>query len=104
MFDLTREELDALAKKTGFLKNSLEKRKMPAISLLAETLGHPMFLGLKSSREILKVLIKKLGLKIDLKNLNKEIDELESKLKIADDLGKVGKRKRAYRDDVNYIG
>ena len=91
---------------SGLLLGLANKRNVKAVSILAETLGHPMYLGLKGSREILKVLNKKLELKIDLKNLDKEIDELESKLKIADDLGKVGKRKRDYREyrDVNYIG
>ncbi len=91
---------------SGLLLGLAQKRKIQAVSLLAETLGHPMYLGLKGSREILKVLNKNLDLKIDLKNLDKEIDELESKLKIAEDLGKFSKRKRDYREyrDVNYIG
>ena len=41
MFDLTREELDALAKKTGFLKNSLEKM-FKQLDILSVLQTHPI--------------------------------------------------------------
>ncbi|MBN2368456.1 PAC2 family protein [Candidatus Woesearchaeota archaeon] len=87
---------------SGLLLGLSGKRSIPAVSLLAETLGHPMYLGLKGSRELLKVLDKKLDLKVDFKNLEKEIDELESKMKLSEELGKVSKRKN--NRDVSYIG
>lgn len=41
MFDLTREELDVLAKKTGFLKNSLEKM-LRLLHILFVLRAHPI--------------------------------------------------------------
>jgi len=41
MFDLTREELDVLAKKTGFLKNSLEKM-LRLLDILSVLRTHPI--------------------------------------------------------------
>jgi hypothetical protein len=86
---------------SGLLLGLAKRRKIKAITLLAETLGHPMYLGLKGSREILEILNKKLSLNVDLKNLEKEIDELEKKMKLSEDLGKTRKKKSS---DINYIG
>jgi len=52
----------------------------PAIALLAETMSHPFYLGIKGAREILKVLDKKLQLKINLNDLDKEIKSLENEM------------------------
>jgi len=51
---------------------------VPAVSLLAETLSHPLYLGIKGAREILKILDAKLDLKLNLKDLDKEIKGLEA--------------------------
>ena len=62
---------------SGLLTGMAKDKKMDAICLLAETYGHPMYLGVKGAREILKIVTKKLGLDISLKELDKEIDEIE---------------------------
>ena len=85
---------------SGLLLGLANRRQIKAVSLLAETLGHPMFLGLKGSREILKIVCKKFSLKIDIKKLDKEIKEFESKIKLTEDLMKTSKKVK----DVNYIG
>ncbi len=96
---------------SGLLLGLAEKRKIPAICMLAETFGHPMFLGIKGAREILKILNKKLNLQINLKDMNKEIKELESEImKKTEDLAEVTrttamkKLKGKIRKDVSYIG
>ncbi len=96
---------------SGLLLGLAEKRKIPAICMLAETLGHPMYLGIKGAREILKILNKKLNLKINLKDMDKEIKELESEMmKRTEDLADVTRKtaikklKGKIRKDVNYIG
>jgi len=88
---------------SGLLLGLSGNRKIKAISLLSETFGHPMFLGLKGAREILKVLDKKLTLGVNLNNLEKEISTMESRMKVTDELGKVGKKKKD-KGDVSYIG
>src|SRR3989344_892278 len=47
---------------TGLLIGLAGRRKIPAITLLAQTLGHPNYLGIKGTREILKILNAKLDL------------------------------------------
>jgi len=96
---------------SGLLVGLAKRRNIDAISFLAETYGHPMYLGIKGSIEILKVLDKKLNLKINMSRLNKEIKEIES-----DILGKteqiseiarqtaLNKLKRKLGDGVDYIG
>ncbi len=85
---------------SGLMLGLASRRNIKAASLLAETLGHPMYIGLKGSREILKVLNKKLLLNIDLKKLEKEIKDFESKIKLTEELLKTTKQAK----DINYIG
>ncbi|HLC66680.1 MAG TPA: PAC2 family protein [Candidatus Nanoarchaeia archaeon] len=65
---------------TGLLTGLAGERNIPAICLLAETQGHPLYLGVKGSQEILKVLEKNLGLKLNLRALDREIAEVEAEL------------------------
>ena len=62
---------------SGLLLGLGHERKIPAISFLAETFGHPNYLGIKGSKEILTTLNKKLNLKLDLSELTEEIKEFE---------------------------
>lgn len=86
---------------SGLLLGLAEKRKMDAISLLAETYGHPLYLGVKGAKEILKVLNKKLELNINLKDLDKEIKELETDLLTK---STVKSSKKIKKPGVDYIG
>ena len=63
---------------SGLLIGLAGKRKIDAISFLAETYGHPMYLGIKGAIEILRVLNKELKLNINMKRLHKEIKDIES--------------------------
>lgn len=96
---------------SGVLLGMAQKRNIKAVTLLAETFGHPMYLGVNGAREIVKVLNKKLNLKLRLKNLDKEIAELESEImKKTKDLSDVSKRsalrkiKSRFIKETNYIG
>lgn len=62
---------------SGLLLGLSNERNIPAISFLAETFGHPSYLGIKGAREILQNLNQNLKLNLDLKNLDKEIKEIE---------------------------
>jgi len=96
---------------SGLLVGLAKRRGIDAISFLAETYGHPMYLGIKGSIEILKVLDKKLNLKINMSRLNKEIKEIESDLlgrteqisEIARQTA-LKKLKSNFGDGVDYIG
>lgn len=65
---------------SGLLLGLSKKRDMKAVSLLAETLGHPMYVGLRGAKEIIKVLDKKYSFGLSLKELNKEIKAYESEM------------------------
>ncbi len=63
---------------SGLLVGLAKRRNIDAIAFLAETYGHPMYLGIKGAVELLKFLDAKLKLKIDMKKLHNEIKEMES--------------------------
>jgi len=96
---------------TGLLVGMAKEKNIKAIALLAETYTHPLYLGIKGAREILKVLNKRFKLNIDLKELNKEIEEFEKEiLKKAFEIEKLSKKtaikklKSKYKEEINYIG
>ena len=86
---------------SGIMLGLAQKRKIEAISLLAETYGHPLYLGVKGAKEILKILNKKFSLKMDLKKLDKEIKELETNILIKSTAKGAEKIKQSGMD---YIG
>ncbi len=63
---------------SGLLVGLAKNRNIDGIAFLAETYGHPMYLGIKGAREILKLLNKKLKLNVNINKLDKEIKEVES--------------------------
>ena len=94
---------------TGVLLGLSKRRGIPAVSLLAETLGHPMYLGIRGAREVVSVLNDKLALGINIKELDAEIKEMESEAAdrtMPADLPKAlrGIGKPRSGEDVSYIG
>jgi len=65
---------------SGVLLGLGKKRGVKGISLLAETFAHPMYLGIKGAKEILRVLDKKFSYGVNLKKMSKEIIEVEKEL------------------------
>ncbi len=96
---------------SGLLLGLASRRRMEAISFLAETYGHPMYLGIKGAKEILKILDKQLSLHLDINKLDKEIKNIEDELmKKTEQLSEVTKaialkklQKKAGKD-MDYIG
>lgn len=66
---------------SGLLVGLAKHRNIPAIALLAETFGHPTYLGIKGARAILVILNQKLKLGLKLKQLDEEITEIEKEIK-----------------------
>ena len=94
---------------SGLMIGMAEKKKINAISLLAETYGHPMYLGVKGAKEILMILNKKLNLKLNVEKLEKEVKELEDEMiKKSEKLSEVSKqtaiRKASRFKEMDYIG
>jgi uncharacterized protein len=95
---------------TGVLLGLSKRNGISAVSLLAETYGHPMYLGIRGAREVVSILTGKFSLGIDIKELDAEIKAMESESDSAqkpEQLPKAlrGLAKRGSQDqDVNYIG
>ena len=96
---------------SGLLLGLSAKRKMEAISFLAETYGHPMYLGIKGAKEILKILNKKLKLSLDISKLDREIKDIEGEImKKTEQLSEVTKQiaikklQKKLGRDMDYIG
>ena len=97
---------------SGLLVGLAKKRKINALSLLAETSGHPMHIGIKGSKEIIEILNKKYSIGINLKDLNNEIELIEKDtLKRTEQFGEISKRAslkklggKIGKDPIDYIG
>lgn len=96
---------------SGVLLGMAKRKKLEGVALLAETIGHPLYLGIKGARETLKVLDKKLGLSVNLAQLDKEIKGFEKELikttkQLSDVSRETARRKMAnkFGSEVSYIG
>ena len=88
---------------SGLLTGLARRRNLDAVSILAETFGHPNYLGVKSAKEILKLLNSKLDFRLDLNILDKEVSEIEREL--AEKSDKLKDRNIIKpKKDVSYIG
>lgn len=87
---------------SGVLPGLAKRRKIPAISLLAETYNHPLYIGIKGAKEILQIIKQKLKINLNIEILDKEIGEIEEQISIkAKDIKKKQQQKE---DKANYIG
>ncbi len=50
--------------------------------MLAQTFAHPAYLGIKGAKQTLAVLNDKYKMKLDLRKLSEEIDEIEKELSL----------------------
>jgi len=96
---------------TGILAGLAGKRNMEAIALLAETYGHPNYIGIKGARAILRILDGRFKLDLNFKVLDRNVVEIEKdmkeKIKQIDQIMKkssVRKMDETHKTKTNYIG
>ncbi len=92
---------------SGLLLGLAGQRRISAVSLLAETFGHPTHMGIKEAKEVLRALNKTLGLKLDLNKLDAEIKGIEKGIKSKSrEFNRLSKniQKASISDDISYIG
>jgi len=95
---------------SGVLLGLGKKRGVKAAALLAETFGHPMYLGIKGAKELLRVLENKFHYGLDLKKMSKEIIEVEKELMkktkewSTEIMASTQAGAKAKKKEVNYIG
>src|SRR3989338_1339949 len=65
---------------SGILLGLGKKRGIKGVALLAETFGHPMYLGIKGAKEIIQVLERKFKYGLNMARMDKEITEVEKEL------------------------
>ncbi|MBW2967069.1 PAC2 family protein [Candidatus Woesearchaeota archaeon] len=92
---------------SGLMVGLAGKRKIPAVCMLAETLGYPTYLGIQGARELVKILNLKYKLGIKMTDLDKEIEDIESEMLVrTQELSKVSKniQKLQMGKETSYIG
>ncbi len=94
---------------SGLLLGLGKKRNVKGVALLAETYGHPMYLGIKGAKELLKLFETKFKFGINLKKMSKEIIEVEKELmkktkEWAAEMGSARAGAKLKEQDVRYIG
>jgi len=88
---------------TGVALGIADRHDVPAVSLLSETLGHPMYIGIGGAKEILKIIKKKIELPIKLIQLDKEIEKIEAEItKKTQEMNKLMQAKE--EESTKYIG
>ncbi len=91
---------------SGLLLGLAKRKNIDGVALLAETYANPLYLGIKGAREIVFILNRKLYLNINMKDLDREIAELEE----ADSQQKPAKNNPLQKiqsklgKDITYIG
>ena len=88
---------------SGLLLGLAKRKNMDGVSLLAETYGHPMYLGIRAAREIVKILNQKFDFGINIKELDKEIKRLEAE-SVTPNLPQLSKSMLPKSPEANYIG
>ena len=88
---------------SGLLLGLAKRKNMDGVSLLAETYGHPMYLGIRAAREIVKILNQKFDFGINIKELDNEIKRLEAE-SVTPNLPQLPKNMLPKSPEANYIG
>ncbi len=90
---------------TGLLLGLSKEKNIPAAALLAETLGHPMYLGLRGAKATLELIKKLYKFTYSLSEIDEEIQALEDESQ--EDIDPARKKhlnKLKHYRDTNYIG
>lgn len=91
---------------SGLLLGMAKQHAIPAVALLAETLGHPMHLGLRAAKSTLTLLKSFYDFDYSFDDLDEEIEQMESdeEPKEKDDKKKPTLQKLKKYKDISYIG
>ena len=93
---------------SGLLVGLAKYRDIPSIAILAETFGHPAYVGMKGAGAILNALNKKLDLGLNLDQLHKDIKGVDTEIKAKREQQQKAQqqqqKKPVKKADTNYIG
>ena len=85
---------------TGVLVTLAREIEMPGAIFLAETFAYPFHLGMQGARALLDNITKLYGIKIDMKDLDQEIQDIEKELRSTT----ITKQPDTDDEQLNYIG
>jgi hypothetical protein len=85
---------------SGLLLGIAKKNNLDAYCLLSETLGHPVYVGLKGSKAILVILSKYYSIPLNFSKLDKEIKHIDLQSASLND----SEKSYLKSPEVNYIG
>lgn len=86
---------------TGLVIGLGKRYKIDSLTILAETYGHPMYIGITGAKEVLKILKKKLKMPMNLKQLDEEIKKIEAEVaKKTKEISQVTQK----NEETKYIG
>ncbi len=90
----------------GVILGIADRKNIEAVCYLAQTFGHPTYVGIKGSKEVLHVLGKIFNFKINIKKLDVEISKIEEEVKLKTkaikEVQEGGKKTRP--EELSYIG
>ncbi len=95
---------------TGLLLGLAQMKGLSGAALLVDTYGHPLHLGISESKGLLTVLNEILGLKLDLKRVDEEIEESKAQMEAYKkneerrSIVRFRKQLKEYGGDTSYIG
>jgi proteasome assembly chaperone (PAC2) family protein len=89
---------------SGLLVGLAKYRDIPSVAILAETFGHPTYVGIKGAGAILNALNKKLELGLNLEPLHKDIRDVDKEIRAKTEQQKQLIKKSGKKPDTNYIG
>lgn len=87
---------------SGLLVALAQDYSINGVCILAETLNHPLYLGIKSAKEIVKLLAKKHDFDVKTKKLDKEIKSFDTNMMISSGLNQNDDSKES--NISSYIG
>jgi len=91
---------------TGLLLGLGKINNINGICLMGETVGMPLMTDPKAADKVLQVLLKILGIKLDLSKLEKTIKDMEKQIQKTDDIHKkmIRELSRSAKEEQDYIG
>lgn len=87
---------------SGLLIGNAARVNIPGVALLAETFAHPLYVGIKGAKELLKILNQRFAFGLDIKRVSEEITKLEEEMMKRAELGKMAGTTATER--ATYIG
>lgn len=106
-FKETEEKVGMIVGATGLLIGLGKKRGMRGICLMGETAGFPILTDPKAAEAVLKVLMRILNFKVDLKKINRKVREMGEflrKLEKVHERALLQMREKKSVEKIRYIG